>query len=247
MSNEFETPRILVVAAHMGDFVWRCGGTIAKYAARGSEIRVIILSDGLRGEANAYWKQEGANEPEGHALREAEGHRAAEILGVQDFKLWGLSDYPMPIEASHIEKLAHVIRQFRPAVILTHSDYDAFNPDHNDVHMLVRRACVTASAAGWRDGNPVSPRQTPIFGFEPHMTEISRYFPDIYVDISGTFDVKLKAMQVFSSQPAMLAGYVRKAEMRGSEAKSRGSRKGCKYAEVFKAFQPIAAIGDLVW
>ena len=132
-------------------------------------------------------------------------------------------------------------------MILTHCDYDAFNPDHNDVHTLVRRACATSSAAGWRDEYPVSPRQTPIFGFEPHMTEISGYLPDIYVDVSDVFDTKIAAMKAFSSQPSMLSGYVRKAEMRGGEAKSRGSRKNCRYAEAFKAFQPIAASGDLVW
>lgn len=245
--KEFETPRILVVAAHMGDFVWRCGGTIAKYTARGSEVKLIVLSDGLRGEANAYWKIENATEEEGHAMRKAEGLKAAAILGVHDVEMWGLSDYPMPIEREHIEKLAHVIRTFRPTVILTHCDYDAFNPDHNDVHALVRRACATSSAAGWRDSYPVAPRQTPIFGFEPHMTEVSGYVPNVYVDVSESFDAKLEAMKVFASQPSMLGGYVRKAEARGSEAKSRGSRKNCKYAEAFKTFQPIAASGDLVW
>lgn len=247
MDINFETPKILVVAAHIGDFVWRCGGTIAKYAKRGSEIKLVVLSDGLRGEANSYWTKADASEEKGHVLRKAEGVHAATLLGVPDVELWGLSDYPTPIETAHIERLAHRIREFRPTVILTHSDYDAFNPDHNDVHMLVRRACATSSAAGYRDGNPVSPRQTPIFGFEPHMTEISGYLPNIYVDISDVFDTKVEAMKSFASQPSMISGYIRKAELRGSEAKSRGGRKDCKYAEAFKTFQPVAATGDLVW
>lgn len=46
--------KMLVVAAHIGDYLWRCGGSIAKYVAEGTEVKVIILSDGLRGEANDY-------------------------------------------------------------------------------------------------------------------------------------------------------------------------------------------------
>lgn len=245
--EELKAPGILVVAAHVGDFVWRCGGTIAKYAARGSRIKVLILSDGLRGEANAYWKQGNATEMEGHALREAEGMKAAVILGVHDVELWGLSDYPLLLEREHIEKLAHVIRSFRPDLILTHSDRDAFNPDHNDAHTLVRRACATSSAAGWRDGLSESARQTPILGFEPHMTEASNYMPSVYVDVSESFAVKVEAMKAFESQPNMSADYIRKAELRGNEARNRGGRKGCVYAEAFKAFQPIAASGELVW
>ena len=82
MAN-FETPKILVVAGHIGDFVWRSGGSIAKYAKAGSSIKLVIISDGLRGEANDYWKTEGANEAEGHIRRKAEGSQAAQTLGVE--------------------------------------------------------------------------------------------------------------------------------------------------------------------
>lgn len=247
MENVFEQPRILVVAAHIGDFVWRCGGSIAKYTRAGSEVRLIVLSDGLRGEANDYWKTPDANENEGHAHRRKEGLKAAEILGIGDVELWDLQDYPMPLDNHHVEKLAHAIRSFRPNIILTHSDYDAFNPDHNAVHTLVRRACATSSADGFRDGLAVAPRQTPIFGFEPHMTECSDFKPAVYVDITDSFDTKCQAMQAFASQPKMYKSYVRKAETRGGEAASRGSRKGCQYAEAFAVFQPIAASGGFVW
>ncbi|PWM21249.1 MAG: PIG-L domain-containing protein, partial [Oscillospiraceae bacterium] len=34
--------KMMVVAAHMGDFVWRCGGSIAKYAQEGNEVLVLV-------------------------------------------------------------------------------------------------------------------------------------------------------------------------------------------------------------
>jgi hypothetical protein len=32
--------KMMVVAAHMGDFIWQCGGAIAKYADCGHEIQI---------------------------------------------------------------------------------------------------------------------------------------------------------------------------------------------------------------
>lgn len=141
----------------------------------------------------------------------------------------------------------HVIRAFRPDIILTHAEYDQFNPDHNATHAAVRKACAAASGAGFPDEHPVSPRQTPIFGFEPQQTEISRFNPIVYNDITDFFALKCEAMKVYATQPGMYKNYVRKAEMRGSEAKNRGSRALCEYAEAFDIYQPIAAVGDLVW
>lgn len=244
----FDKPKMLVVAGHIGDFVWRSGGSIAKYAKEGSEIKLVIISDGLRGEANDFWKNNpDATDKEGHTRRRAEGAQAAKILGVEEVDFWGLSDYPMVITREHVEKLAHVIREFRPNLIITHSAYDAFNPDHNMVHELVAKAYACASGAGFHDGFPVSPRQTPIFGFEPHNTEISNFKPVVYVDIGDVIETKKEAMRVFSTQPGMFASYLRKAEVRGGEAAGRGSRPGCKYAEAFSIYHPIAASGGFVW
>lgn len=44
--------RILVIAGHVGDFVWRSGGTIAKAVREGHEVHLIVLTLGLRGESN---------------------------------------------------------------------------------------------------------------------------------------------------------------------------------------------------
>ena len=242
-----DIPAILVVAAHAGDFVWRCGGTIAKYTARGSRVRILILSDGLRGEANDYWKRECATEEEGRTLRRAEATKAADLLGTQDIVFYGLADYPIEIGTDMIEEIGHQIRAFRPDVILTHASFDAFNPDHNEVHAAVRKACAAASGAGFPDSNPVGPRQIPLFGFEPQMTEISEFEPSVYVDISDAFAVKEEAMYIFATQPGMFRTYVRKAETRGAEDALRGSRPGCRYAECFESYQPIGSSGDLVW
>lgn len=45
-----EGKRILVVSAHAADYVWRSGGTIAKYIKHGANVDVVVLSFGVRGE-----------------------------------------------------------------------------------------------------------------------------------------------------------------------------------------------------
>ena len=47
---------LLVVSAHVGDFVWRAGGAIALYASRGHEVHVVCLAYGERGESARYWR-----------------------------------------------------------------------------------------------------------------------------------------------------------------------------------------------
>lgn len=43
-----EKKTALVISAHAGDFVWRCGGAIALHAERGYDVTVVCLSFGER-------------------------------------------------------------------------------------------------------------------------------------------------------------------------------------------------------
>ena len=43
-----EGKKVLVVSAHAADYVWRAGGTIAKYIKHGAQVHVVVLSFGVR-------------------------------------------------------------------------------------------------------------------------------------------------------------------------------------------------------
>ncbi len=68
----------MVVAAHVGDLVWRCGGTIAKYTSAGLPVKVIILSYGLRGESGAIWKDPEAAMESAEKVRRGEAYKIIE-------------------------------------------------------------------------------------------------------------------------------------------------------------------------
>jgi len=239
--------KMLVVAAHLGDFVWRCGGTIAKYIEEGHDVTVLVISSGIRGEANDYWKCPGANTEDGIRQRMSEAVNAAKALGVTDFRFWDYPDYPLPIDQEFLEKLAHLIREIRPDFVVTHDVHDAYNPDHDAVREAVRKAYAIAFGAGFRDGLPVIARRMTIYGFEPHNTEISGFKPGIYIDITAQIEKKQEAMRAFASQPHMFLAYMCKAQVRGSEASARCGCAGCKYAEAFSLGGPIGASGRFVW
>lgn len=239
--------RMMVIAAHVGDFVWRSGGVIARYIQEGHDVKVLVLSYGLRGEAQDYWKREGANTEEGLKIRRSEGEKAAKALGVTDIEFLGWSDYPMEIDRTRNEILAHKIREFRPTFIITHDRYDAFNADHNMVSAAVVSACATASGSGFIDGLKCVQRRTPIFGYEPHATEECNFHPMLYVDITSSFETKLKAMNVYELQQFMIASYITKAQIRAAEANTLADRNDYKYAEAFTIFNPIASHGKFVY
>ena len=220
--------KVMVIAAHIGDFVWRCGGTIAKYVRSGAEVHLVVLTYGIRGEMNAYWKKKGANEAEAKQIRHKEGLTAAEILGIRQVDVLDYEDYPMTLTKERIEKIAALIRAFAPDIILTHdSECDPYNADHTLTGEKVYEAIAIAAADGAElEGFPAIPRPK-VFGFEPHVAEASNFHPEIYIDFTDVHEVKEEAMKSYLSQTSMLEMYINRARIRAQQS-HRGT-----YAEAF--------------
>lgn len=238
--------RILVLSAHEDDHVWSCGGTIAKYARDGYQIHLISLSRGACPEFG-----DGREGGRSHHASYDDGalEAVSRILGIAEFECWDLADWPMMTDNAVLERLACRIREIRPLFILTHDkEADALNPDHETASEILRTAYTIASGAGaYCEGFPVAPRQTPMFGFEPCLTELSKYRPGIYIDITEVFDAKLKAMQACSDSEAVVGHYTRRAESRAFERALVTGAEGCRYAETFSSWGAVCAFGHFVW
>lgn len=233
---EINMKKVLVVAAHIGDFVWRSGGTIATCIQQGAEVHLVVLSYGLRGESNAYWKQPGASQEEGRAIRRKEGLAAAKALGIHHVDIYDYDDYPLVLDRARLKHLAKKIRQFGPDILLTHDqNRDLYNYDHALVGEKILEICAMAAAAGAElDGLP--PVKSPlIYGFEPHVAEVSEFCPDVYVDITGAMEAKKSAMSIYSTQTHMYRAYVNRSLTRAHQAR----KSGCEYAEAFSMHRPI--------
>ncbi|CAI6328175.1 4-oxalmesaconate hydratase [Bacillus subtilis] len=231
------TKNLLVVSAHAADFVWRGGGTIAKYA-KYANVSLVILSYGARGESNDLWKIEGQTLENVKSIRRNELEVAAKYLGVQDIEIWDYEDYHMKITDERMDQLVRKIREVKPESILTHGPRDAFNPDHETVSKFVFDASVLSTSNGVRiDGYPTA-KQARIFGFEPHQSEISDFKPEVILDITETYEQKKAAMNCFKAQQHLINYYGAKAELRGNHARRCSGNNEYKYAEAFTRFFP---------
>jgi 4-oxalomesaconate hydratase len=233
---------LLVVSAHAADYVWRSGGTIAKYVQDGKRVQIIVLSYGERGESADLWKRGGTLESIKVHRRE-ESQRAADILGAPVIFLdW--DDYPLIIGPDRILELVKYLRQFQPINILTHGPHDPFNPDHETTAEAVHRASVLSIAHGVLPELPVC-KQPRLFGYEHHQPELSAFHPDIIVDITDAFERKRQAMECFQTQKHLIEYYAMRAAIRGNHARRVSGNGRYQYAEAFMRWYPLVG-GELI-
>lgn len=236
MGDPVEAKRLLVVGAHSADFVWRAAGAIAKHTAAGGEARVIALSYGERGESGELWKEPGQTVDNVKRHRHAEATEAADAVGAS-FECFDLGDYPLEVGPEAIERLAELMRDFKPHVVLTHPDKDPFNPDHPVANVAVSKArLLTAGAvveAGFRTAPP-----SEFLVFEPHQPELCGFMPSVFVDISDVFELKVKAMAAMRAQSYLQQYYAERADHRGNHARKVTGRKQIRQAEAFQRLVP---------
>jgi 4-oxalomesaconate hydratase len=241
--------KMLVVSAHYGDFIWGCGGSIAKYAGENHEVNVIVLSSGIGSEIKTTGPQSEHSEK---ALKEKSWRRcekAAQILGVSNMEYWDMEETPLRMDSEKLELLATRIRQLRPDFILTHDkEQDRLNQDHTSTANALRTSYTIASGAGaYCMGHPVAPRQTPMFGFEPLLHDYTRFTPNLYIDISAFISKKELAMEAFDFNQLITAAYTTKAIERALEYKYWTGAEECDYAEAFSMWGAVCMHGGFVW
>ena len=238
-----ERSNVLVVSGHAADYVWRAGGTIAKYIKHGAHVKVIVLSCGVRGESNDLWKQPGQTAESVLTMRKAESMAAAKCLGITDLEFWDYQDYYMHLDDDDkIERMATIIRNFKPIHIITHGELDLLNPDHDEVNKFVFKASVLAISNGVKISGTETSTQTRIFGFEPHQPEICNFKPEVIIDITETMEMKKEAMNCFKAQSHLIEYYAMRAFVRGNHAKRLSGNSSYKFAEAFTRRFPY--VGD---
>lgn len=230
--------KMLVVSAHAADYVWRAGGTIAKYIKEGADVHVVVLSFGGRGESNDLWKMEGATAESVKAIRKQETIEAANILGIKNIEFWDMQDYPMTFNSELETRMVRKIREVQADIIITHDRYDILNPDHNQVSEFVYRCSIMSNSNGVKLEGTKTTKQMRIFGFEPHQTELSNFKPGSFMDITDVYEQKVAAMKCFKAQSHLIEYYTQRAFLRGNHARRISGNQSYKYAESFANYFP---------
>jgi len=217
---------VVVVAPHPDDEVLGCGGVMARYAAAGEKVHVVIVSCGA---ADLY-----SDESIGQ-LRD-ELRSAHEVLGVSDVKYL---DFPAPrLDTVPQQKLADALRDaFQKAAATT-----LYLPHRADLH-TDHRATFLASLVAARPVRGSTVKK--ILCYETlSETEWAAPFgdeaftPTHFVDVSDTLQKKLEAMACYHTQ-LQSPPHPRSLEAVENLARGRGATVGFAAAEAFLLVREI--------
>ncbi len=187
MNRKSSAYRLLGIFAHPDDESFGPGGTLARYAAEGVDVHILITTDGAVGSVDPEAAEEVENLAE---VRGQELRQAIEVLGAtlhqfhyRDSGMPGTESNQHPdclLQADREEVTGRVVRLIRelcPQVIVTHDPTGGyFHPDHIRVNEIATHAFQLA-------GDPTAyPDQIAEDGLSPHKpqklyyTALSRRF-----------------------------------------------------------------------
>jgi LmbE family N-acetylglucosaminyl deacetylase len=172
VSSRYSGQTVLVIGAHPDDIEIGIGGTVAQLKQDGAR---VVMAIGCI--------------PTQYEKRMAESRRAADILGgelrflynhgcsrIEDVKMYDV-----------VKKIDDLIVELNPAALLSHGSAD-FHKDHQ----VIYNACLASQRLKFLDFfcyYPTACRPVPV-----------NFHPQAYVDISGTIDAKMGAINAHQTQ-----------------------------------------------
>jgi LmbE family N-acetylglucosaminyl deacetylase len=182
----------LAVGAHPDDVEFGAGATLAKWAAGGCVVSHLVCTDGSKGS----WDPT-EDVAELVATRQVEQRAAAAALGATGtVSFLGEVDGELTAGLEQRERVARVIREVRPEVLLVHDPWKRWrlHPDHRAAGFLALDGLVAA-----RD-----PHFYPEQGLAPHRPSCLLLFEadevDHVEDVTGFADRKVAALLEHRSQ-----------------------------------------------
>jgi LmbE family N-acetylglucosaminyl deacetylase len=220
--------RALAIYAHPDDPDVSCGGTLAAWAKGGCEVNVLVCTDGGKGSSDPE-----VDPKELVARRAVESAEAGACLGVTVREALDYPDGELEDNAVLREALVARIRRFRPDVVLCPDPtaiffgQDYFNHrDHRIAGLAVLDAVAPAAALPhyFPDAGPAHQVSTVLVSGTLH--------PDVWVDISGTVEIKGEAVACHRSQfPDGVEWAVTAVRLSAEDA---GREAGVAFAEGFR-------------
>ncbi|MAV65266.1 MAG: GlcNAc-PI de-N-acetylase [Candidatus Marinimicrobia bacterium] len=225
--------KYLIIAAHPDDEILGCGGSIAKWTHEGNDVHILIMAEGAT--SRDFQRDRNVKQTEISDLKSS-AKAASKILGVKSIDFADYPDNRMDsIDLLDVVKsVENKIDLIEPDVVITHHIGD-LNIDHQIIHRAVTTACrpqpnqfvkfllsfEVASSTEWQ-----SPSAN--LNFNPNWFE----------DISSTLNLKLNALEVYSSE---MRDWPHSRSLKAVDhlAKWRGATVGIEAAEAFMLIKKI--------
>ncbi len=238
--SDLAPERVLAVGAHPDDIEFGCGATIARWAAAGAEVHLLVLTDGSKGS----WDVE-VDPDDLAAERRHEQQDAADALGAAGVEFLDLVDGELQAGRAERAALCSVIRRVRPDTLLGHDPWKRYrlHPDHHEGGRLLLDGVVAARDPHFfPDRGPVH-RPDRILLFEAEVV-------DHVEDAGPGFDAKVAALLAHRTQwrstMRIEAGSPQEADqLEAFEARVRGEAAALgagwdlELAEGFKRLEPL--------
>jgi LmbE family N-acetylglucosaminyl deacetylase len=232
LSEDWE--RALCVVAHPDDMEFGAAAAVARWTGQGKEVTYCMVTSGEAG-------IDGLDPDECRRVREAEQIASGEVVGVDHVEFLhqpdGVLEYGVPLR----REIAHVVRRFRPEIVITGNFRDTFggrNLNQAD-HIATGRAVLDAV----RDaGNRWVFREQLTDGLEPWggVREVWAFgSPDAThaVDTTDTFDAGVASLEAHRAYIDGL-GWVDfdPREFLEGFGRQTGQRLGTAFAASFEVF-----------
>ncbi len=151
-------------------------------------------------------------------VKEEEVRRACAYLGIEDVRFFRHDDAAVTIREDLIARMASLIRDVRPDVVITHHPHEmgGVAVHHAVTGQLVLEGIVAGGSVGANDPNPPH-RVAQIFFTTANLllpvnvlTAGVGWYPDLLVDITDVVEAKVRALDALRSQ-RYGGNYARKA------------------------------------
>ena len=231
--------RALAVGAHPDDIEFGCGATLARWAAGGAEVHLLVLTDGSKGTWDVT-----ADLATLAARRRGEQLDAAAALGAASVEFLDLVDGELAAGPSERAAVCAAIRRRRPDVVLGHDPWKRYrlHPDHRRAGELVLDGVVAARDPHFFPDRGTPHRPARLLLFEAEVV-------DHVEDAGPGLDTKVAALLCHRSQwrstlgisaggpeeaaeQAAFAGKIRR------DAARAGAGWGLALAEAYKRLDP---------
>jgi LmbE family N-acetylglucosaminyl deacetylase len=231
-TKEPRTGPVLGIFAHPDDAEICAGGVLAKWAAAGREVHLLILTNGDRGSQDPS-----QDRGELAATRARETEEAAGVLGLSSVRIGSISDSELENTEEVRDAVVRRIREVRAETVVACDPTAVFfggryynHSDHRTSGFVALDACYPGS------GNP---------HFFPEQLDDGLETQDVFdlwlgwtnepnhvEDISGYFATKMAALAKHDSQLAEGIRFFE--EFLGKDAVEAGEKIGVEHAEEFR-------------
>lgn len=186
-----EPLRVIAFGAHPDDCDLKAGGSAHRWARAGAKVKFVSVTNGNAGHHDM-------SGPDLAERRRKEAEAAGRVAGIE-YEVLDNDDGALLPTLEVREQVIRLIRSFRADLVLTHRPND-YHPDHRYTSQVVQDAAYLVTVPNVCPDVPAL-RKNPVFAyFSDRFQKPQPFTPDIVVDITDVFDVKVRMIHAHESQ-----------------------------------------------